>query len=71
MFSASFLLASLFWGSVGFGYFIYGKKQGSWVPMVGGIIMMALSYVAGSALLMSLLSVGVIVLVYVMIKEGY
>ena len=32
-------------------YFIYGKKQGSWIPMVGGIIMIAASYLAGTALL--------------------
>ena len=38
MFSASFLFASLLWGSVGFGYFIYGKKQQSLSPMVGGIL---------------------------------
>jgi hypothetical protein len=27
MFSASSLFASLVWGSIGVGYFIYGKKQ--------------------------------------------
>jgi hypothetical protein len=71
MFNANFLFASLIWGSVGLGYFIYGKKQGSWVPMVGGVLMMAASYLVGSALLMSLLSVGLIVLVYVLLKRGY
>jgi hypothetical protein len=71
MFDASFLFASLLWGSIGFGYFIYGKKQGSWVPMVGGIVMIAVSYIVGSALIMSLLSIGIIVLVYVLLKEGY
>ena len=71
MFNASFLLASLLWGSIGLGYFIYGKKQGAWVPMVGGIVMIAVSYVAGTALVMSLLSIGIIVLVYVLLKEGY
>jgi hypothetical protein len=71
MFSASFLFASLLWGSVGFGYFIYGKKQGSWIPMVGGIIMIAASYLAGTALLMSLISVGIIAAVWFLLKEGY
>jgi hypothetical protein len=36
MFTASFLFASLVWGSVGVGYFIYGKKQQSLPAMVGG-----------------------------------
>ncbi len=71
MFTGSFLLASLVWSSVGFGYFIYGKKQGSWVPMTGGIVMMAASYLAGTALVMSLISVAVMVGVYVLLKEGY
>ena len=71
MFSANFLFASLIWGSVGLGYFIYGKKQGSWVPMVGGIVMIAASYVAPSALIMSLISIGIIALVYCLLREGY
>lgn len=71
MFSASFLFASLWWGSIGLGYFIYGKKQAAWVPMVGGIIMMAASYLAGTALVMSLISVGTIVGVYILLKQGY
>ena len=71
MFSPSFLFASLLWGSVGFGYFIYGKKQSSWVPMVGGIVMIVASYFAGTALLMSLISIAIIFAVWFLLKEGY
>jgi predicted phage tail protein len=71
MFSASFLFASLIWGSIGLGYFIYGKKQGSWLPMVGGGLMMAASYFISSALLMSLLCAGLIGAVYYLLREGY
>jgi hypothetical protein len=71
MFSSSFLFASLFWGSVGVGYFIYGKKQGSWLPMAGGGAMVAASYFIGSALLMSLLCAGVVVAVYSLLRRGY
>jgi heme/copper-type cytochrome/quinol oxidase subunit 2 len=71
MFSASFLFASLLWGSVGFGYFIYGKKQQSLSPMVGGILMMIVSYFIASALLMSLICILVIVMVYGLLKRGY
>ena len=70
-FSASFLFASLLWGSVGFGYFIYGKKQSSWAPMIGGILMMVASYFVGSALLMSLVCVGLMALVYYLLRQGY
>ena len=71
MFSASFLFASLIWGSIGLGYFIYGKKQQSWSPMVGGILMMVASYFIGSALLMSLACLGIMVAVYFLVKRGY
>ncbi len=71
MFTASFLFASLIWGSVGLGYFIYGKRQGSWIPMVGGVAMMALAYFISSALLMSLICIGFMVVTYVLLKRGY
>ena len=70
MLNAHFLFASLIWGSVGLGYFIYGKKQGSWVPMVGGILMIAASYMIGSALIMSLVALALIFAVYFLLKQG-
>jgi len=70
MFSASFLFASLLWGSVGLGYFIYGKKQQSLSPMVGGILMMIGSYFIASALLMSLVCLGIAGAVYFLVKRG-
>jgi hypothetical protein len=54
MFSSSTLFASLIWGSIGFGFAIYGKKQRATAPLVGGILLMGISYLIGSALLMSL-----------------
>ena len=71
MFNTSFLFASLIWGSLGLGYFIYGKKQQSIGPMIGGILMMVVSYFIGSTLMMSLICVGLIVGVYVLSKRGY
>jgi hypothetical protein len=71
MFNANFLFASLIWGSVGMGYFIFGKKQTSWVAMIGGVLMMAASYFVGSALLMSLVCIGLMAGVYFLLKQGY
>ena len=68
---AHFLFASLIWGSIGVGYCIYGKRQQSWVPMAGGILMIAVSYFVGSALLMSLICAALMGLVYVLLKQGY
>ena len=70
MFDLNYLFASLIWGSIGFGYFLYGKKQGSWVPMLGGGLMMVASYFASSALLMSIISIGIMWAVYVRMKQG-
>ena len=69
--NANFLFASLFWGSVGVGYFIYGKKQRAMMPMIGGVAMVAVSYFAGSALLMSLLCIALMVGVYLLVNRGY
>ena len=71
LFDTNFLLASLLWGSIGVGYFIYGKKQGAMMPMIGGIVMIAVSYVVSSWLLMSLLSIGIIVAIHWLMKRGY
>ncbi len=71
MFNTHFLFASLIWGSVGVGYFIYGKRQSSWVPMVGGVLMIAASYFTGSAVVMSLVCIGLMVAIYVLLKRGY
>jgi hypothetical protein len=71
MFNANFLFASLVWGSVGVGYFIYGKKQSSWPAMVGGIVMVVCSYFVGSVWLMSLISLAMMAAVYFLIRQGY
>ena len=71
IFDTKFLLASLLWGSIGVGYFIYGKKQQEMAPLIGGLAMIAVSYLVGSALLMSLISVALIVMVYVAMKRGW
>ncbi len=71
MFNTHFLFASLIWGSIGVGYFIYGKKQSSWVPMIGGLLMIAASYFVMSAFLMSLVCIGLMAAIHVLLKRGY
>jgi hypothetical protein len=71
LFSANRLFASLIWGSVGLGYCIYGKRQQSWVPFAAGVLMMAVSYFVGSALLMSVICLALMALVHVLLKQGY
>jgi hypothetical protein len=69
--NVNFLFASLIWGSVGVGYCIYGRRQQSIIPFIGGILMIAASYFVGSALLMSLVCIGLMAGVYMLVKQGY
>lgn len=70
-FNEYFLLASLFWGSVATGYLIYGWKQKSLMPFLGGLAMTAASFLIGSAAWMSLVCIAVAVMVYWLAKQGY
>jgi len=71
LFDTSFLFASLFWGSVGGGYWIYGKKQREMMPMIGGVAMIAVSYFVSSWLLMSLFCITLMAAIYHLMKRGY
>lgn len=54
------LWASMFWGAVGSGFALYGKKQGRPVPMIGGLVMLGSTYFCETALVMSVVGVGLI-----------
>ncbi|MDE2295311.1 MAG: hypothetical protein KGL36_07615 [Gammaproteobacteria bacterium] len=57
------MAAQLLWGmlfsSIGVGYFIYGKKQGSLIPLICGIALMAYVYFISNVYL--LVAVGVVI----------
>ena len=42
--STALLLWGLLFGSIGFGFFLYGKRQKSLVPLVCGLALMAVPY---------------------------
>jgi len=69
--SAHFLVASLIWGSVGVGFFIYGKKQQSLVPLFGGLLLIGISYFIESALYMSLAAIAILAGICWLKKQGY
>ena len=69
--SASSLFASLIWGAIGGGFAIFGKKQRSTIPLVGGLAITAVSYFISSWALMSLASVVILVVMYWLKKQGY
>jgi hypothetical protein len=55
------LLWGLLFGSVGLGYFIYGKKQRSVVPLVCGLALMLFPYFVPN--LMLLVGTGVLLVI--------
>ncbi len=60
-FSAGTLFASLLVSSLGFGLFIYGKKQVRGPQLIVGLVMMAYPYVISDPLVMCGVAVGLIV----------
>lgn len=64
-----YLWASFLWGGVGTAYAVYGWRQKEPVPLVGGILMIGLAYLASHWLWMSLGCVALMVLVFVLMRR--
>ena len=58
--NSSTLVASLIWGSIGMGFAIYGRRQRATAPLLGGVLLMGISYLISSALVMSLVGVALV-----------
>ena len=50
--SASLLLWGVLFGGVGLGFFVYGKKEQAVVPLVCGVVLMALPYFISNTILL-------------------
>ena len=50
--SEAFLLWGVVFGSVGLAYFVYGKKQRRFVPLLCGIALMAFPYFMSNTVLL-------------------
>lgn len=59
--NTALLLWGLLFGSVGFGYFLYGKKQRAVVPLVCGLALMVFPYFIANAFL--LVAIGIVLAV--------
>jgi len=62
--NASSLLWGLLFGSIGMGYFIYGKKQGQVVAMLSGVALMAFTYFVTNAIFIVLIGIMLMALPY-------
>jgi hypothetical protein len=55
------LLFGMIFGSIGFGYFVYGKKQQKFIPMAAGVGLCSYPYFVSNVYLM--IGIGVILTV--------
>ena len=58
--STAILLWGLLFGSIGFGFFIYGKKQKAVVPLITGIVLCVVPYFIANVYV--LVGVGVVLM---------
>ena len=63
--SFSQIASSIILGGVGFVAFVYGKKQGSLKPMVGGVVLMALPYILQETMQLVVASALILATMYV------
>jgi len=59
------LIFSILFGSIGMGYFVYGKKQQAFVPLVAGLALCIFPYFVSSVYLMVLVGLVLTVLPWV------
>ena len=60
----TYLFTALVWSSIGLGFFLYGKKQQKFIPLIGGLCLMGMSYLIRTPLNLSLGSLAVIAAIY-------
>lgn len=56
--SGAVIFWGLLFGSIGLGFFVYGRKQSSTVPLVTGLILMVFPYFVSNTFL--LVAIGVV-----------
>jgi len=62
--NTSSLLWGLLFGSIGIGFFVYGKRQKAVVPLVCGLALMAFPYFVSNTILLITIGVALVALPY-------
>ena len=60
----SLLLWGLIFGSIGVGFFVYGKKQAAIVPMLCGLALMIFPYFVSNVIVLVVIGVALIAIPY-------
>jgi len=66
MSSSAALLWGLLFGSIGVGFFVYGKKQGALVPLLCGLVLMVLPWFLSSTLVLAIVGSLLVALPFVL-----
>jgi hypothetical protein len=62
--NTSSLLWGLLFGSIGLGFFMYGRKQRAVVPLVCGLALMVFPYFVANSVLLALIGVALMTIPY-------
>jgi len=62
--NTSTLLWSMLFGSIGLGFFIYGKRQSAIMPMVSGLALMVYPYFVSNVFLLVIIGLVLMALPY-------
>jgi hypothetical protein len=63
--STAVLLWGLLFGSIGFGFFIYGKKQKAVVPLITGILLCVVPYFIANVYMLVAVGVALVAIPFV------
>ena len=67
----NWLFLSLIPGGIGFVLFVYGKKQGRWPQIAGGLLLMGYPYFATTTMSLTVVGVLICAAVWLVIRMGY
>lgn len=62
--SVSTLIGGIIFGSIGLGFFVYGKKQKAFIPVLSGIGLMVFPYFVSNIYIMVLSGIVLVALPY-------
>jgi predicted membrane protein len=62
--NTSLLLWGLLFGSIGIGFFVYGKRQRAVVPLVVGLALMVFPYFVSNSFLLVAIGIALVALAY-------
>ncbi|MEJ2157279.1 MAG: hypothetical protein P8X96_18260 [Desulfobacteraceae bacterium] len=64
MINPSAIVWGIIFGSIGLGFFIYGKKQGLFIPLLSGLGLMIIPYFVANIFLLIVIGVVLVALPY-------